>query len=94
MSNPSDADPGIPDIRLGCEPPTRRIIERLDEPIEEPGECRVHDGHPYLLFEDWDYAEDWSGEYVRAVRPHSLTAAPKLSVGEFWALVRRVHALP
>jgi hypothetical protein len=88
-----DLEQPLPDIRLGCEPPTRRIVDRLDEPLQNPGECRLYRGRPCLLFEDWDYAEDWSGEYVRVIAPQPLTAAGKLSTAEFWALVRKLHAL-
>jgi hypothetical protein len=70
-----------------------RIVQRLDEPIEA-GDCCIHEGHPCILFGDWDYAEDWSGEFVRVVPPDSLADAPRLTVRQFWALVRRVHSLP
>lgn len=79
-------------LELPCEPPSRRVVERLDEPIEA-GECRLYEGAPCILFEDWDYAEDWSGEFVQTLPPEVLASAPILSVSEFWALVRRVHAV-
>ncbi len=80
-------------MALPCEPASKRIIERLDEPIEAPGECRVHAGKPCILFWDWDYAEDWSGEFVRAIPHSALNDAPKITCAEFWALVRRTHGL-
>jgi len=81
------------DIRLPCEPPTKPVIERLDEPIYDSAECCVYQGGPCILFGDWDYAEDWSGEFVRVIAPEALAGAPKLSATEFWALVRKVHAI-
>jgi len=78
---------------LPCEPPSLRVLERLDEPIHAPGVCCVHGGSPCILFDDWDYAEDWSGEFVRVItRPETLTAATRVSTEEFWALVRQLHS--
>ena len=71
----------------------KRIVERLDEVIDEEGEPRVLDGRPCVLFGMWDYAEDWSGEYVRELHPFLLLHTPTLTVAEFWALVRKVHGL-
>ncbi len=78
-------------LELPCEPPSRRVLDRLEEPIIEPGVCCVHRGSPCILFDDWDYAEDWSGEFVRVVEPEPLSAAPRISTEEFWALVRQLH---
>jgi hypothetical protein len=91
MSTSAPKDLPSASTELPYEPPTRRILERLDEPISSPGVCCVHEGIPCLLFDDWDYAEDWSGEFVRMVEPAPLCAAPRVSTEEFWALVRRLH---
>ncbi len=72
----------------------KRVLDWLDEPIPEEGEPCVLAGRPCLLFGMWDHAEDWSGEHVRNMRPFALIGAPKLTVPEFWALVRQVHGLP
>ena len=64
------------------------IRERLDEPIHQEGECCELDGRPCILFANWDYGEDWSGEFVREVHPFTLVSAPKISIEKFWALVR------
>lgn len=79
------------DIDLPCEAPQKPIVERLGEPIPEPGEYCLHEGKPYVLFSDWDYAEDWSGRFVRTVHPAVLAAAPRIGAAEFWAVVRDVH---
>jgi hypothetical protein len=60
-----------------------RVVDRLEEPIDEEEEPCVLDGRPCLLFGMWDYAEDWSGEYVRELHPFLLLRAPKVSVVEF-----------
>jgi hypothetical protein len=42
----------------------------------------------------WDMAEDWSGEFVNPdLHPFTLIGAAKLSVPEFWAMVRQVHGV-
>ena len=64
------------------------ISEQLDEPIDPEGDCCVLGGKPYILFGMWDYAEDWSGEFVREVHPFLLLSAPEVSREEFWKLVR------
>ena len=79
-------------LELSCEPASRPILERFDEPINEPGVCCVHLGSPCILFDDWDYAEDWSGEFVRVVAPEPLSSATRVSAEDFWALVRKLHA--
>jgi hypothetical protein len=68
------------------------IREKLDEPIDPEGDCCVLDGKPYILFGMWDYAEDWSGEFVREVHPFTLIGAPTITVEEFWKLVRAIEA--
>ena len=65
------------------------IRELLDEPIDPEGECCVLNGRPYILFGMWDYAEDWSGQFVRGVHPFTLIGAPTITVEEFWRLVRQ-----
>lgn len=69
-----------------------RIVDRLDEPIPAEGDPCVLDGRPCILFGMWDYAEDWAGEYVRELHPFKLIGAPRLTVAEFWALVRNGKA--
>jgi hypothetical protein len=65
------------------------IREQLDEAIDPAGDCCVHDGRPCILFGDWDYAEDWSGEFVREMHPFALIGAPKITVDAFWRKVRQ-----
>lgn len=69
--------------------PTR---EWLDEPIDPEGDCCVLNSKPYILYGMWDYAEDWSGEFVREVHPFMLIGAPKITVDEFWTRVRAIDA--
>jgi hypothetical protein len=70
----------------------KRVVDCLDEPIPEEGEPCLFNGRPCILFGMWDMAEDWSGEFVNPdLHPFTLIGAPKLTVEEFWALVRRVH---
>jgi hypothetical protein len=81
------------DWGLPCEPPAKRVVERLDEPIDEAARCCLQEGRPCMLFASWDYAEDWSGTFVRAM-PHAvLRDAPVISREEFWALVRQLHGI-
>jgi hypothetical protein len=79
------------DLDLPCEAPSKPIFERLGEPIPEAGEYCVHEGRPCILFSDWDYAEDWSGRFVRTVQPLALAGAAKVGATEFWSLVREVQ---
>ena len=73
----------------------KKVLEHLDEEIPQEGEPCVLDGHPCILYDHWDMAEDWSGEYVNTdLHPFALTGAPTLSVSEFWTLVRRTHPTP
>lgn len=89
----SDSDPeenGPPlDIDLPCMPPDRPVVERLGEPLPDGVEYCILEGSPCILFADWDYAEDWSGKFVRVIRPHALIAAPRIDASEFWTIVRR-----
>jgi hypothetical protein len=80
-------------IDLPCMPPDRPVAERLDEPLCERVEYCLYEGNPCILFVDWDYAEDWSGEFVQVMGPEALSAAPRVSVSEFWVAVRRVQSL-
>jgi hypothetical protein len=89
----SESDQPEGGIDLPCEPPPKPIVERLDEPIHEAAECCIVAGQPYLVFDDWDYAEDWAGEFVRVVHPDTLTGRMTIAPTDFWALVRRVHGL-
>ncbi|MGD9842328.1 MAG: hypothetical protein AB7F79_12055 [Steroidobacteraceae bacterium] len=63
------------------------IREQLDTPINPEGECCVLDGKPCILYPNWDYGEDWSGEFVREVHPFMLLSAAKVGPEEFWRLV-------
>ena len=64
------------------------IRDRIGEPIDPEGDCRLLDGQPCILYGDWDYAEDWSGEFMREIHPFTLPGKPKISVEAFWDLVR------
>lgn len=70
----------------------KRVVDRLDEPIPEEGDPCVWKGRPCILYGMWDLGEDWSGEYVNPdIHPFALLGAPKISVAEFWALVRKAQ---
>lgn len=90
-SRPQAAPPA--DLDLPCMPPDRPILERLDEPLPDGVEFCIFAGQPCILFVDWDYAEDWSGEFVRVIPSDSLSGAPRTQASEFWALVRRGRGL-
>lgn len=68
------------------------ISEQLDKPIDPEGDCCVLNGSPCILFGMWDYAEDWSGEFVRDMHPFALLSAPEITREEFWKLVRAKNA--
>ena len=74
-------------------PAERPIVERLEEPLLEAVECCVLGDAPCILFVDWDYAEDWSGTYVRVIPSEALSGAPRIEVAEFWAIVRRAQGM-
>ena len=80
-------------VRLEPDPDFKRtpIRDKMGEPIDPAGDYCVRDGKPCILFGDWDYGEDWSGEYVREVHPFTLIGAPKISADAFWDLVRAVE---
>jgi hypothetical protein len=82
-----------PSIDLTCMPPDRPIAERLEEPLLEAVEYCILGGDPCILFVDWDYAEDWSGTFVRVIPSDALSAAPRIEASEFWTIVRRVQGL-
>jgi hypothetical protein len=66
------------------------VREWLSEPLEPEAKCYVFDGKPYLLYPDWDYAEDWSGDYLREVHPFSVAIGGQPIAGLEWrALVAR-----
>jgi hypothetical protein len=79
-------------VDLPCMPPDRPVVERLEEPVLENVEYCMLDGSPCMLVVDWDYAEDWSGTFVRVIGPDTLRTAARVSVSEFWAAVRHAHA--
>lgn len=64
------------------------IRDRIGEPIDPEGECCSLDGRPCILYADLDYAEDWSGEFIREIHPFLLIGAPNITIEEFWNLVR------
>jgi len=66
----------IPGIRR------KPIRERLNEPMPPEAVCYVLDGRPHLLFSQWDYAEDWSGDYVREVHPYAVAFGGGNEIGE------------
>jgi hypothetical protein len=90
-NDPEAASPGTLD--LPCAPPDTPIHKRLGEAVPEEAQVCVLADRPYIWFTDWDYAEDWSGEFARAVHPDSLSGARQISIAEFWALVRQVHGI-
>lgn len=75
-------------IDLPCMPPDRPIVERLEEPLLEKVEYCMLEGSPCVLFVEWDYAEDWSGTFVRVIPPHTLDPARRVGASEFWSAVR------
>lgn len=50
-------------------------------------------GHaPYVVFPDWDYAENWGEERMREVHPFvPVIRSSKVSEVEFRARVREIH---
>jgi len=76
---------------LDCMPPDKPVVERIGEPLPEGVECCVLEGNPCILLADWDYAEDWSGTFVRVIQADVLATARRVDASEFWALVRRVQ---
>jgi hypothetical protein len=85
--------PSPSEIDLPCMPPDRPIVERLDEPLLEKVEYCMLETSPCILFVDWDYAEDWSGRFVRVIPPHVLSTARRVGEPEFWAAVRGAQGL-
>jgi len=85
--------PTASDIDLACMPPDRPIVERLEEPLLEKVEYYMLEATPCILFVDWDYAEDWSGMFVRVIDPHTLSTARRVVASEFWAGVRQAQGL-
>lgn len=89
-SGPKEDDPPF-DSDLPCMPPDRPVVERLGELLPEGVEYCIFEGNPCILFADWDYAEDWSGKFVRVIRPCTLNASRRVDASEFWVIVRRVQ---
>ena len=84
----------IASLELPCMPPDKPIRERLNEPVGEEGAFFLIDGRPCILFAEWDYAEDWSGEFVRPIEPPGAASpAQPLAAAEFWALVQSLLAV-
>ena len=79
-------------LALPCAPPDKRVLERLHEPVPEEAEFRILYGRPCILFQGWDYAEDWSGTFVEVIAHETLREAQAVSAAEFWILVREVQA--
>jgi hypothetical protein len=70
------------------------IREQLDEPFHTGGEYFVFEGRPYLVFVNWDYAEDWSQYPVREAHPYApQSQGTKISEAEFRSLVKAMHAI-
>jgi hypothetical protein len=69
------------------------ISDRLGEPIDAEAGFVLRNGEPCLLFGNWDYGEDWSGEFVRETHPFSLIGegCVKVTPEGWWAVVRRTH---
>jgi hypothetical protein len=89
-------DPEDGGVLAGTDVPGRKpreVLALLEEPIPEDGRPCLLDGRPCILFADWDYGEDWSGEFVREVHPFTLIGAPTISVAEFWSMVKRLRGV-
>jgi hypothetical protein len=67
------------------------IRERLTEPLHAEAECYVLAGRPHLLFASWDYAEDWSGEYVREVHPFAVLAGQEIGEQKWRARLQQLQ---
>jgi hypothetical protein len=73
-------------------PPT--ISELLAEEFDQAADFYVCDGQMYLVFPDWDYAEEWSAYPIREVHPlYPVLNGKKITEAEFRTLVREIHHL-
>jgi hypothetical protein len=69
------------------------IRERLGVAIDPEGDCIRRNGEPCILFAQWDYREDWSGEFVRETHAFSLIGEGCVTVTpeEWWEVMRKTH---
>jgi hypothetical protein len=72
----------------------RSYSELLEHAFEPEASFWIKNGIPYVLWGDWDYAEDWGGPQMREVHPFvPVTHGKEIGEGEFRLLVRRLHGL-
>ena len=70
------------------------IREQLAKPFEAEAEFIVHQGRPFVVWAEWDYAEDWSRYPVREVHPFEpYFKGQKVTETEWRALVKAMHAV-
>jgi hypothetical protein len=70
------------------------IRDQLEHAIDPAADCVLRDGAPCLLYADWDYGEDWSGEFVREVHPYTLIGASVVTESQWRNAVRVTHGGP
>jgi hypothetical protein len=67
------------------------IRERLAEGFDTEAEFSVVEGQPYVLWANWDHAQDWRAYPIREVRPyHPAFHGKQISESEFRAIVANV----
>ncbi len=73
-------------------PPT--IPALLAEAFSPEADFHVCNGQPYVVYPQWDYAEDWSQYPIREVHPfYPILNGTKITEAEFRTLVRTTHGL-
>jgi hypothetical protein len=92
-----DADGCMMGVRLppppDFVPPT--IAESLARGFDRQAEFYVCEGKLFVVWPDWDYAEDWSKHPIREVHPfHPVIHGDEITEAEFRALVAERHSLP
>jgi hypothetical protein len=66
----------------------RTTLEQLADPLHVEADPYVMGGKPYLVYPMWDYAEDWSGEYLGEIHPFAVVlGGKKISEAEWRELV-------
>lgn len=72
----------------------RSYSELLEHAFDPEASFWLKNGIPYVLWGDWDYAEDWGGPQMREVHPFvPIIHGKEIGESEFRLRVRQMHGL-
>jgi hypothetical protein len=70
------------------------IQAQLAEKFSPEADFYSREGQPYVVYPQWDYAEDWSAYPIREIHPLAVVlGGTKIAEAEFRTLVKTIHGV-